>query len=292
MPGISDASSTEIATLFRESFGRETGPDVIVTATDDGGLRLVTQNDHAAWAADLLSAWPGLLDWCVQLFPEDPARLRRLVLDATRHHDNGWLELDSAPSIQRDGTPHDFQNLPSDERSALWQRGAERYRDSRPAMTTLILRHALYLLSLGGEPPAAVVRELEEDLDLLLEEMCERDDDHAWLHRQLSELAYDWVQLADAISLEVCASRKEEVRLQAPALASAPRLGPFEIEIACQEAACRQTLRLRPFPFKGTLTLPIRCRFVRRQRFESSTDLVLALAADRWRSVPVRIEPL
>src|SRR5438270_6922849 len=88
-------------------------------------LRVVTQPDHAAFAAELLSLCrlPGLVD-----HPRRGALLR-----AVRLHDNGWHELDAAPPIDRSsGRPWSFVDLPPSLRLEVWTRGTARYVDEDP----------------------------------------------------------------------------------------------------------------------------------------------------------------
>ena len=64
----------------------------VVIVVDKGDLlRVITQPDHARFAAELLSLWraDGL--------PEHPRREQ--LLFAVREHDNGWREADAAPWV-------------------------------------------------------------------------------------------------------------------------------------------------------------------------------------------------
>ena len=58
-------------------------------------LVLVTQSDHAHFAAELLSLWR--LDG----FPDHPRRDD--ILFAVREHDNGWREEDAVPRLDEGG---------------------------------------------------------------------------------------------------------------------------------------------------------------------------------------------
>src|SRR6185436_12277599 len=99
-------------------------------------FRLVTQPDHARFAADLLSLWPELAG-----HPR-----RDDLLFATREHDNGWREADAAPRWDAgQGRPHDFLSLPEPERALLWRRGIGRFRASRPGAALLVAHHAAVL---------------------------------------------------------------------------------------------------------------------------------------------------
>jgi len=84
---------------------------MIVTSSNKtvGELLVITQNDHAHFAAELLSLWRR------DDLPTHPRR-RELLL-AAREHDNGWREADSSPSRNPvNGRPHDFLSLPVSRR--------------------------------------------------------------------------------------------------------------------------------------------------------------------------------
>ena len=111
---------------------------MIVLAAKDG-VRLVTQADHARFAADLL-----------RLFRvEEVARhpRRELLLRAVAEHDNGWWEADAAPRWDpATRCALDFRLLPTEERQEIWQRGVERFAGESPYLAALIATHALRLL--------------------------------------------------------------------------------------------------------------------------------------------------
>src|SRR4030095_7348030 len=108
----------------------------MIVRRDGDRLRLVTQPDHAAFAADLLSLFrlPALVDHS----------RRAALLRAVRLHDNGWRELDAPPPVDRaaarpesagrelaapppvdpaNGLPYTFIDLPRPLRLEVWERG-------------------------------------------------------------------------------------------------------------------------------------------------------------------------
>src|SRR6185436_2206871 len=112
----------------------------MIVRRDGDRLRLVTQPDHAAFAADLLSLFrlPALVD-----HPRRAALLR-----AVRLHDNGWRELDAAPPVDpANGLPYTFIELPRPLRLEVWERGTARYVDSDPYTALLTTEHALTLFA-------------------------------------------------------------------------------------------------------------------------------------------------
>ncbi|MEZ5314259.1 MAG: DUF3891 family protein [Thermoanaerobaculia bacterium] len=116
---------------------------MIVTPLEDS-LRIVTQADHARFAAELLG-----------LFRSDALRLhprRALLLRAVAEHDNGWWEFDAAPSPGADGMPPDFRSVGEADRREIWRRGVARHAASEPAVAALVATHALRLLGEGRVP--------------------------------------------------------------------------------------------------------------------------------------------
>lgn len=98
-------------------------------------LLLITQPDHAALAATIMTGWRagGLL--------EHPRR--DAILMATREHDNGWQEEDAQMHIGRDGEPLDFIGVPSGVKQRIWPRAAERLGAASPYAAALVAQHAL-----------------------------------------------------------------------------------------------------------------------------------------------------
>src|SRR6185503_13707138 len=125
---------------------------VLPSVLPDGDrLRLVTQPDHAAFAADLLSLFR------LPALAEHPRRAD--LLRAVRLHDNGWRELDAAPPVDpASGLPHTFLDLPRPLRLEVWERGTARYVDSDPYAALLATEHALTLFA--GEAATDGWREL------------------------------------------------------------------------------------------------------------------------------------
>ena len=233
----------------------------MIVAPLDGALRVVTQNDHAHFAAELLGLWRPLAD--------HPRRDSLLL--AAREHDNGWREADSAPRRREDGRPHDFLSIPEPLRRELWQRGTERARSGDPWAALLILEHALTLHRDRGDQPEwqQLLETWKEQRETLLEELRE-----AGATETESDLADDYrlLDLADLASLKVTCPWPERQE----------RHG-FTLEGA------DDGLRLAPLPLVGSTRFEIPCRTIPDRPYDGDQDLAVELAVARWESMTVRV---
>jgi hypothetical protein len=225
------------------------------------GLRVVTQNDHAHFAAELLSLWrqDGL--------PTHPRRDE--LLRATREHDNGWREADSAPRVDRDnGRPHDFITTPRDVRAEIWRRGTRRHQEDAPYVALLVTLHALYLHRDRAHDPVygALLAELTELRDELL--------DATGVGLEAAAGDYAFLDLADLLSLVVCTGSLE----------------PFERR-GVRGHFDGTALQLDPFPLAGGTSFRIACRTIPDRRYTGDGDLAIELARARWQETTVRVRP-
>jgi hypothetical protein len=233
---------------------------VIVRAEGDR-LRLVTQPDHAHFAAAALALF--------RLASLAGHPRRGTLLRAVRLHDNGWRELDAAPPCDpRSGLPYDFMELPQPLRLEVWRRGTERYLESDP-----------YVALLAGEHALALHRGREETAgwgDLLgrLAERRERLRARAGLSEKELAADYRWLDLADQLSLAACAGWD----------GARERHG-------CTFHLAGTRLLLTPFPLAGASTLRVPCRYLERRHFAGDAALGAALAAAPWRSFDVQLAP-
>jgi hypothetical protein len=241
---------------------------MIVRPTRDGFL-VVTQADHARFAADFL----GLVR-----LPELVAHPRRAeLLRAVAEHDNGWWEADAAPRRDPEtGGPLDFRRVPSDLRREIWTRGVERYAEESPGVAARIATHALRLYEMfpthRNDPEApAFTQALAKRRDELREA--------AGLSAE--QLAHDdaWLRLADEVSLAACTGD--------PRLVTTPGWRAERDE----SAGDVEELRLSPFPLAGTTRLTLRARHLLPTAALSASELGTLLATSRWEPLPLRLAP-
>jgi hypothetical protein len=251
----------------------------MIVAEAGADWRLVTQNDHAAFAAELLGAWRSLAR----------APWRDLLLRATRLHDNGWRETDSAPRIDPRGAPQSFLSVPAAERHRLWERGMDRYRATDPACALLIVEHALWLHRDGGELTA-----------LLAAARSRREELLADVPQGANLLAalYPWLRLADDLSLRSCWGRRGRFTIHDPDGGAsvrgslAPRSDPDEALDHGRASSTSWNLSLDPFPLAGATTFSVRCRWIARRPYRDDTDLGTTLAVAHWGALSVQVGPM
>jgi hypothetical protein len=223
-------------------------------------LRLITQNDHARLARQVIALWRkgGLL--------EHPQR--REILFAVGEHDNGWREADAVPLVDRsNGRPHDFRSYPDDDRIAIWCRGVDRHAATRPIAALLIAHHAEALHSdRRGRTLWKPFFDHLENLRSDLFDRCQRDP------RSLDR-DYEFLAFADSLSLGACGVWSERTLSWRGYTA---RFQPGGISID-------------PFPLAGPTTLSVPSRTLPNRRFAGEADLGEELAASRWEPLVVRI---
>lgn len=228
----------------------------MIVADLESGLRVITQHDHAALAADLLALWRrnGVVE----------NRWRDEILRATREHDNGWQESDAAPVLNADGGLHDYRSAPEELRREIWLRGCRRLADERPLETALILAHCLYLhrdqrTNAAWSGFFAQLTDLRDAIEEANPDATAIGDFYPHLRR------VDWLALAlceDAREVDLGDGSRLE------------RLG--------DDASDAARYRLTPFPFAGTTRFRVSARYLERRSWPSSVDLVGDLARARW----------
>lgn len=230
----------------------------MIVVRRDGELLLVTQPDHAHFAARLLALRrdDGLAG--------NPRRDE--VLLAVREHDNGWREADAAPRVNDRLRPLDFREAPAPLRQEIWLRGVARYAEHHPYAALLIAAHARRLhADLRGEDWAEFLMRLgqiQEDL------RARNGPDPQGLDADYGLL--EWADAAALAALDVWPS--------------------FNLARGGGENRA-DGLHLRPFPLAGSTHFEIAARRIPDRAYESGPDLARTLAESRWGAVRVAVLP-
>lgn len=231
---------------------------MIVAHREAGELLLVTQSDHAQFAAQLLTLWKR------DDFRRHPRRDD--ILFAVREHDNGWREADSVPRLDAGGLPLDFRDAPMALRQEVWLRGIERHAATQPYAARLIVEHAILVHQdrQGSGWP--------EFLEVLARR---RDAIEAELSVEPGQVDedYRYLEWADGV-----------------ALAAAGVWPSFDSRLGRGQSR-EGAIYLQPFPFAGATTFAMACRSIPDRAYSTVADLAAVLASSRWSEGRVGIRP-
>jgi hypothetical protein len=206
---------------------------VIVRSDLDPPL-LITQPDHAALAAVIMSGWKS---GGLHASPRYAA-----IMLAVQAHDNGWQEVDAEPCLDpATGQVLDFVHVPEDVRHAVWRRGVARLT-GEPYAAALVAQHALHIYRRMRQQPGW--RQFFVDMT------AARDEHLTAAHETIETLQreYSFLRLADLASLAFCGvdtggqayEMGYDIRLEDARLVIAPdpfEGASFEVEIAGRELA-------------------------------------------------------
>ncbi|HTU99016.1 MAG TPA: DUF3891 family protein [Luteitalea sp.] len=240
----------------------------MIVRPDGDSLLLIRQPDHAAMAAEVLSAWQA------DGLPERPTR--DVVLHATREHDCGWIAEDDAPIVNPEtGHPWDFIRLPVERRQGVWTR-AMTLLGGTPHVAALVAHHALTAYARYEGDPAWT--------SFFATMTAERDRRFSQLASQPGGVPFDGflrdyasLRTADLISLALCHGWQDT----------------FELD-QYRGVMAGATLTLSPDPFAGaTVTWRVPARRVSASAHPSDAALREALAAApvEWLEGTVRGRP-
>jgi len=208
-------------------------------------VQYITQPDHARLAARVMA-------YCVALHHEPR---RDAILQAIQRHDDGWQEEDEAPPIDpQSGEVLDFIHAPLPVRQGVWPRSVEKL-ERDPWAAALVAHHAVFVYSRYRDDPSW------NAFFTRMEGLRDGHVDRSGLTQMTLESDYEYLRLADLISLFFCTGSSERVEFA-------------QWTIRPSEAG----VTITPDPFAGvTVPLEIEARTLTTQRFATSTDLGAAL---------------
>lgn len=112
---------------------------LLIIRNDDHDRVFIRQPDHAALAADMMSAWT------TDGLPTNPRR--DSILAAIRAHDNGWIEEDDETIVGEDGAPVDFIGVSLAVKQRVWPRCVDRLGVSWPYVAALVAQHSITIFT-------------------------------------------------------------------------------------------------------------------------------------------------
>lgn len=234
---------------------------------DADGLVLVEQEAHARLTGELAARLPFRLQH------------HAAFVAAARVHDNGWREADEAATVDEEGRPHTFNNVPDDVYEDLWRRGIERAAGVDPLVGLLVGLHGARFFETRDSPG---MRTLVED------ERRRQDEVLASLGLGGSwddlppavEEASAWIALLDALSLLLCgAGLPDQI---------SPRVGsqPYTLTRAGTQAT------VDPWPYEEPdVDTSVAARVIGAGPYPDHEALRAALASAPWTRREVTVRP-
>ncbi len=201
---------------------------------------LVSQVEHAHVSGALVENWH-------EGFASD-------VVEAIRHHDDGWAEWESEPRMNPEiGAPYSFLEMPIAESTTIWDGSIAAARKFGPLAGWIVCGHFYNLLAdseHGNEPPAiAWLTAKRKVRTTWLDEWIRRPVEQSGIRQAAQQM----LPLADLFSLWLCC----DCPVEAPSPCPLPRLEDSPVGEGSDSGLLgRSTMKLR------TDSLLARFRFV------------------------------
>lgn len=119
---------------------------MIVRPAGDAWL-LISQVQHARLAAEIARNWH---------LPDELSGLRECFLFAVAYHDEGWKTWERAPTIDEDGGPRNFMDMPMPVATGIWTDSINVAAKHSPLSGLWVSEHFCHLARLAIEHRQAV----------------------------------------------------------------------------------------------------------------------------------------
>ena len=133
-------------------------------------------------------------------------RARDEVIRAIEQHDEGWAEWEAWPSLDADGKPPSFLEMPLGQSLAIWSQCIEHARHLGPLAASMVAGHFQTLLSKASDadrPEAVAWREqAAADRKNLIAQW--NGQNPGTQGSRIPEEALNWLQELDVLSLLLC----------------------------------------------------------------------------------------
>lgn len=170
---------------------------------------LIGQPAHARLSYELAATWGGANVPPLVCPPDEPdhplAGVRRELLDAILHHDDGWADWLDTPRIDpQHGRPYSFTEMPPAEAQQIWRDSIDACRAIGPLAGWVVASHFSALQSKPDEDFAEWVdwlARVDAERSWWLAEWLDASEHHT---KELADRSLAWLQAFDWISLWLC----------------------------------------------------------------------------------------
>ena len=263
----------------------------IPLADGSAGWMLISQIEHARISAEVAKYCIGGLCDASQRAGESPppAPIRDVVLNAIRHHDDGWADWEQSPQLDRnDGRPLSFTEISHTSAIEIWSRSINAVARSGPLASWMVAGHFLRLSrSFATSAAAADLIQWQTEVEARRHEWFAawQQVDAGRHSLALADEALQWLWTFDEVSLWLCCTCTAMEPIPcAPEPYRAGRGTPIEMEL---DAIGADAATARPWRFaEATLKLTISGQVVPAACYRGPAEL---LAAERPQSLSWRL---
>ena len=232
----------------------------ITLADDTQRWSLISQVEHARLSGELAASWGNdRFDPVVGSTESDSTHdlmaVRKEVLAAITHHDDGWREWDAAPKMDPvERQPYSFTEMPLEDALDIWRASILACATIGPLAAWMVAGHFIELRSGSDTQTAQSDHWIDEMTTRRKQWLAEWQGVNPVSHTMgLAELALQWLRLFDLLSLWLCFRKCDP--LQFPADSDTSILVAEPIRFVPQENGTNdelQTIYVRPWPFRTT----------------------------------------
>ncbi|WP_432798028.1 DUF3891 family protein [Poriferisphaera sp. WC338] len=258
---------------------------MIIIQQPDGTNHMVLQPDHAVHVAQIMEQWdrPALL----------PADLWARLIEAARHHDDGWRMHRYQNMIDDDGMPYSFLTLPIDAHVKYIKHCIlELVRKDIYQATIVALHFRSVVSGVIQENPESQAK--AEDLVGWIDQFVDRSIER--LRDEEPEVNQDAVKRPNLKRAQQILTFNDGVSLML--LGALPWMkydqplmfGPSEVTLRMKPD--EWGVKIDPWPFAEEMfSVSVAVREVKQQRFDHSEQLIEALADAAPRRIVHRLMP-
>lgn len=172
---------------------------------------LISQVEHARVSAELARAWGG-----PQVPPvvcaedeENPhlQEVRRELLQAIAHHDDGWASSEASPPIDNEhGRPYSFLDIPREQSLELWRDSILLCGKLGPLAGLVVAEHFLRLLDDSDDAELEMSKHWKHEIAIWSAQWLRewRALNRPVHSEQLAEECIHWLRVFDWLSLWFC----------------------------------------------------------------------------------------
>jgi hypothetical protein len=269
----------------------------LFVAKSNGKLRIISQQDHADFAAQFAAHW-GNSSFSV------PRPYESMII-ATGEHDNGWWEYDLRPLVDENGEPINFFHVPRELHSKFYKNGIDRvigqdkYAGLMVVMHTIGLFNERYGTDKGPIPPPFLMddprykdflKTMESERKELLTKLESSEEFKTFSAADMIWRNYRLLQVFDRLAIHFCWVDEPSDGSIFPVPSNEEKVKQADdVELNITKID-RNTFSMSPYPLDDDfLLVSLRARYVPDRKYVDHNDFRKELSRQERRNIQYRI---